>query len=93
MSEAKWSPGPWRFDRRLEEVVDANAQLVVEIVLPSGSEDLARALADGHLIAASPEMAAVLDIVLRVWEEGTKGKIPFPADEVVRVLAKARGES
>lgn len=45
--------------------------------------------ADARLIAAAPDLYAALVVVLQVWEEGTRGTTPFPAEQIRAALHKA----
>lgn len=89
MAKTKWSPGPWKFDSCLEDIVDANEQLVFEISigLPGSSDDPARALANLHLIAAAPELYETLKLAEPYLRETTYWQ------QAASALAKARGES
>ena len=68
------TPGPWRFDTERCEVVagpDAN----VAVVSFHGADSLAQEQANGHLIAAAPDLLAALrELLAEALRSGLEGR-------------------
>lgn len=67
MSDVKHTPGPWEYDKRLNSVYGADGTPVCYSVEPqrtgahTNENDDERRRANGELIAAAPEMWALLE--------------------------------
>ena len=96
MSEPAWTPGPWSrgyADENDQRYVGAENGRLVCVCAHEGVGGLIPEMeANARLIAAAPELYAVAETVLQIWEAGTKGHKPFPAASLRAALAKARGE-
>ena len=106
MSEKKWTPGPWQYDEldfnRDDELCCgavgalSGMQFIVAEVEFLGEDDSFEPIANGHLIAAAPELYESLE-ALRKWAfdfaAENDGHVPTDlAADVEYALAKARGE-
>jgi hypothetical protein len=105
---AKWTPGPWAYDRDSAAVYfdDGDVNPTICFVERDNAED-AQTDADGHLIAAAPDLYAALDDLLAVYAEpdkrlccggqdcGCQGATAHQQAEYYAraALAKARGEA
>ena len=97
--EPKWTPGPWHFvDSNLRRVTAATHSAVMNPVSICGihrigrwvgKENLDEQAANGHLIAAAPELYEAL---VRCRRRLADNGIPEPP-EVAPALAKALGET
>lgn len=99
MSEQKWTKGPWFADPENGDVVSAHARprtiaeaFDAEGKALCGNEDAA--LANAHLIAASPDLYAALEaVVSSAWPSAVAHPAMFKAWAVaLDALRKARGE-
>jgi len=102
MSEAKFTPGPWRF----EADGDTNYAKIFCSSDPHDGDNLRGycGKANAHLIAAAPEMYAELEAAMNVFKfyqghHAAKGHSDKEqtnkqyADRIQKVLTKARGEA
>jgi hypothetical protein len=86
MSDAKFTPGPWRIERDACKFVKTIGPISAE--KDSAGSWLCIIDEDAHLISAAPEMYELLYKI-------SKGEVSFSLDllnEIDKVLAKARGE-
>ena len=100
MTEKKWTPGPWtvtraryptdgEYDYGIGVRRDGREYCIAETFGVAGPEFLPPAEANARLIAAAPEMAEAIDLLLKsTW--GTDASHAALA-RVEAALAKARG--
>ena len=94
MSDTKFTPGPWRYDRTNgspttgEHMIAGAKPGYLAEVRDCGSGDVR---ANAHLIAAAPDLYAALDGLLGLLDAGS---LYEPQAYAARTaLAKARGET
>jgi hypothetical protein len=94
MSQSKWTPGPWRVDFDcLEEIVAGRSAVLIAFAHHSRPQVEANA----RLIAAAPEMAEALRVVLdsQMSKGGLGGGYFTLSGDTIRLietaLAKAEG--
>lgn len=107
MSEPKFTPGPWRFTNgqvpRVMAGPTAGVCGVHKIGSQTGQFDATTHAANGHLLAAAPDLYAQLEDAKATLEEAAKllvDRHPSVANNIVNqcavrcgdLLAKARGE-
>lgn len=83
MSAEPWTPGPWEYRDEEWSLVGPTGQVVIA---PDG--DMSNA--DRRLIAAAPEMAALLDELTTVAKAAAP---PDWWDRTNRLLSRIRGEA
>jgi hypothetical protein len=87
------TPGPWEFDYEAGEVSAPNGTVVL---YPTMLPDEAEEVANGHLVAAAPDLLEALERVKTKFDEMTGNKSSFfsVADykAVVSALKKAKGQ-
>ena len=92
MSEAKFTKGEWRrhYSPNGQEYVicDGRRNGGYAVASLSGSNSKANA----HLIAAAPEMYAMLDAAISYMDGGSVEGFVYHYQEIKQLLAKARGE-
>jgi hypothetical protein len=84
MSETKFTKGPWHYDADFKSIYNKQCNYICDAPLNNA--------ADKHLIAAAPEMYALLDEISDgLLEAGGCGNCVL-AKRIEALLAKARGE-
>lgn len=83
----RWTPGPWEYHSLSASVIQSGDPDGNSVCLEAGD-------ADGHLIAAAPELYEALEGLLEMTDDDQWGAEAEAAQRVARAaLAKARGES
>ena len=97
MSETKWTKGPWIYDRGVDvvEVAGGDGPAIADLHTSGVDLDVENR-ANGHLIAAAPELyAALLDVIAENTGQpkscGCKYSCIHTGDNAMAALAKARG--
>jgi hypothetical protein len=81
------TPGPWEFDYEAGEVSAPNGTVVL---YPTMLPDEAEEVANGHLVAAAPDLLAALeDCVNRMRVMGVD---PYWLEESEAAIKKAKGQ-
>ena len=110
MSEPRWTPGPWSPPHYSQDDVPCNCPsvfahgpIVASVTFDEGGTlgwqypSAESAKANGHLIAASPDLYEALQLMVYRFETHLEGKPVRDADEVLSAanlaLRKARGEA
>ena len=83
---SKHSPGPWKLDPHNPRILDANGYVVASI------KNNDRGRCDGHALAASLKMLAVLETVYEALPKGWGWGSTRIRPMVEAVITEARGE-
>lgn len=97
MSETKFTPGPWKWQKAGEDDQPYLAPDILLVAYDGGGPDGVDPsdAANAHLIAAAPELYDALEAALAQWDD-TCGRIldasnPHWSNTARAALAKARG--
>jgi len=91
-SESKFTPGPWHVGRGHELSTGMKGWEYYPVCWSKDDEnvcDIVYNKADANLIAAAPEMYAMLDLIRAILVAREDGS----AERIEKILRKARGES
>ena len=88
MSDTKFTPGPW--ERVGAKVLDQEGFTIAKCGWIGQSDE--EGLKNGDLIAAAPEMYAMLERIMDYRTGGPFIANPTKTEEIYNLLAKARGE-
>lgn len=105
MTERKtpWTEGPWEYDgngetRKIRGKDGVSLAMLMHLSLTARKTD-AEVVANGHLIAAAPEMADIIPALIVValdnlddMDAETRAEVEKDIDAARAALAKARGE-
>lgn len=101
MSKPIFTPGPWHvfYDEMLDEyrctIVDEKSFLISNVsraAIRRGETYKEKQLANAYLIAAAPEMYAMLERIMDYRTGGPFIANPTKTEEIYNLLANARGE-
>lgn len=96
MSKPIFTPGPWKSQvyRNFCQVTASNECGPFEICFaePYAEEEMEETAANAALIAAAPEMYAMLERIMDYRTGGPFIANPTKTEEIYNLLAKARGE-
>jgi len=91
MSEEKFTVGPWGISLSNGLKIWSKDKLIACVKMPQHCFSSHNSTADAHLIAAAPEMYRMLEDSIDALRASNACGEDFP-DEVLLLLAKARGE-